>query len=110
MDDPQATLTVLARALRPGGIMASLEFGVPDGALFAPWRAYTRVGLPLAGVVAGPGWVRTGRFLGPSIERFRAAHPHQEVLRMWADAGMERIRSRRLSSGGATVIWGARAG
>jgi len=28
---------------------------------------------------------------------------------MWAEAGMERIRARRLSIGGGIVIWGVRA-
>ncbi len=90
--------------------MASLEFGVPSGAELAAWRAYTRVGLPLAGALAGPAWVHTGRFLGPSIEGFWHAHPLDSVLRMWADAGIERIRSRRLSAGGGIVIWGVRPG
>ncbi len=110
VDDPATVLRTLAAAVRPGGMMASLEFGVPRGAELAAWRAYTRVGLPLAGALAGPAWVQTGRFLGPSIERFWNAYPLDTVLRMWADAGMERIRSRRLSAGGGIVIWGLRAG
>jgi hypothetical protein len=59
--------------------------------------------------VAGPGWLDTGRFLGPSIEGFWVRHPLDEVLAMWAAAGMERIRVRRLSIGGGVVIWGVRA-
>jgi demethylmenaquinone methyltransferase/2-methoxy-6-polyprenyl-1,4-benzoquinol methylase len=110
VDDPAAVLRTLAAAVRPGGMMASLEFGVPRGAELAAWRAYTRVGLPLAGSLAGPAWMHTGRFLGPSIERFWKAYPLETVLRMWADAGMERIRSRRLSAGGGIVIWGLRSG
>ena len=87
VDDPATVLRTLAAAVRPGGMMASLEFGVPRGAELAAWRAYTRVGLPLAGALAGPAWVHTGRFLGPSIERFWNAYPLDTVLRMWADAG-----------------------
>ena len=34
--DPQATLAELARVLKPGGIMASLEFCVPTGPVLAP--------------------------------------------------------------------------
>jgi demethylmenaquinone methyltransferase / 2-methoxy-6-polyprenyl-1,4-benzoquinol methylase len=109
VDDPAAVLRTLASAVRPGGIMASLEFGVPRGAGLHAWRLYTRVGLPLAGAVAGPGWLHTGRFLGPSIEGFWDRHPLDAVLAMWADAGMERVRARRLSIGGGIVIWGARA-
>jgi demethylmenaquinone methyltransferase / 2-methoxy-6-polyprenyl-1,4-benzoquinol methylase len=110
VDDPGAVLRTLAAAVRPGGMMASLDFGVPRGAALHAWRAYTRVGLPLAGALAGPGWVRTGRFLGPSIEGFWDSHPVEQVMDMWADAGMERIRVRRLSSGGGIVIRGVRAG
>jgi demethylmenaquinone methyltransferase/2-methoxy-6-polyprenyl-1,4-benzoquinol methylase len=109
VDDPAAVLRTLAGAVRPGGIMASLEFGVPRGAALHAWRLYTRVGLPLAGAVAGPGWLRTGRFLGPSIEGFWNRHPLDAVLAMWAGAGMERVRARRLSIGGGIVIWGVRA-
>ncbi len=108
VDDPAATLARLARALRPGGVMASLEFGVPDGAAFAAWLAWTRVGLPAAGLVARGGWYATGRFLGPSIERFYAEHPLRSVLDMWADAGMTAIRAQRLSLGGGVVISGVR--
>jgi demethylmenaquinone methyltransferase/2-methoxy-6-polyprenyl-1,4-benzoquinol methylase len=109
VDDPADVLRTLAAAVRPGGIMASLEFGVPRGAGLPAWRLYTRVGLPLAGAIAGPGWAHTGRFLGPSIEGFWERHPLDAVLAMWAGAGMERIRVRRLSIGGGIVIWGVRA-
>jgi demethylmenaquinone methyltransferase / 2-methoxy-6-polyprenyl-1,4-benzoquinol methylase len=109
VDDPATVLRTLAAAVRPGGIMASLEFGVPRGPALPAWRLYTRVGLPLAGAVAGPGWRHTGRFLGPSIEGFWDRHPLDAVLAMWAGAGMERIRARRLSVGGGVVIWGVRA-
>ena len=109
VDDPAAVLRTLAGAVRPGGIMASLEFGVPRGVGLHAWRLYTRVGLPLAGAVAGPGWLHTGRFLGPSIEDFWDRHPLDAVLAMWAGAGMERVRARRLSIGGGVVIWGVRA-
>jgi demethylmenaquinone methyltransferase/2-methoxy-6-polyprenyl-1,4-benzoquinol methylase len=109
VDDPAAVLRTLAAAVRPGGMMASLDFGVPRGAGLHAWRLYTRVGLPLAGAAAGPGWVHTGRFLGPSIEGFWERYPLDTVLAMWAAAGMERIRARRLSIGGGIVIWGVRA-
>jgi demethylmenaquinone methyltransferase / 2-methoxy-6-polyprenyl-1,4-benzoquinol methylase len=108
VDDPAATLAGLAETLRPGGIMASLEFGVPGGAAFPAWRLWTRVGLPLFGALGGPAWVRTGRFLGPSIERFWHEHPLEEVLGWWAAAGMERIRARRLSLGGGVIVSGIR--
>jgi len=52
--DPQATLAELARVLKPGGTMASLEFCVPTGALWGPaWWAYTRLALPAGGLLLG---------------------------------------------------------
>ena len=49
VDDPAAVLRTLAAAVRPGGMMASLDFGVPRGAALHAWRAYTRIGLPGGG-------------------------------------------------------------
>jgi len=67
--DPQATLAELARVLRPGGTMASLEFCVPTGVVWRPaWWAYTRLLLPAGGLaLGGREWYRVGRFLGPNI-------------------------------------------
>jgi demethylmenaquinone methyltransferase/2-methoxy-6-polyprenyl-1,4-benzoquinol methylase len=110
VDDPAATLAGMAAAIRPGGMMASLEFGVPHGAAFPAWRLWTRIGLPLFGAPGGRAWIATGRFLGPSIERFWSDHPLDEVLGWWAAAGMERIRARRLSLGGGVIVWGTRSG
>ena len=48
--DPAATLRELSRVVRPGGTLASLEFGVPPGLLpRAAWNLYVGVGLPVAG-------------------------------------------------------------
>ena len=41
VDDPAATVAELARVLRPGGVMASLEFHVPT----EPWAARRVVGV-----------------------------------------------------------------
>ena len=108
VDDPSEVLRELARPIRPGGTMASLEFFVPAGAWYPAWRAWTRVGLPAAGLLAGGGWYRTGRFLGPSIEGFWKHHPLEEVLAWWAEAGLLDIRAQRLSVGGAVIIRGTK--
>jgi demethylmenaquinone methyltransferase / 2-methoxy-6-polyprenyl-1,4-benzoquinol methylase len=110
VDDPAATVAAMAAVIRPGGMMASLEFGVPRGAAFPAWRLWTRAGLPLFGAPGGPAWIATGRFLGPSIERFWADHPIDEVLAWWAAAGMTEIRARRLSLGGGVIVWATRTG
>ena len=70
VDDPAATLAGLARAVRPGGTVASLEFGLPAGAWRSLWELYVRRGLPLAGRIAGKCWDEVGRFLGSGIRGF----------------------------------------
>jgi demethylmenaquinone methyltransferase/2-methoxy-6-polyprenyl-1,4-benzoquinol methylase len=109
VDDPAATLRELARVVRPGGSLASLEFGVPRGVARAAWELYVRVGLPLAGRVISPGWHEVGRFLGPSIRSFAAEHPPESLPALWREAGIEDVHVRRLSLGGGVVVWGRRA-
>jgi demethylmenaquinone methyltransferase / 2-methoxy-6-polyprenyl-1,4-benzoquinol methylase len=109
VDDPAATLTELARVVRPGGTIASLEFSVPPGPLpRAAWNLYVDVGLPLAGRLVSPGWQEVGRFLGPSIRGFYERHPLPELLALWRKAGIDEVRCRRLSLGGGVVVWGRR--
>jgi demethylmenaquinone methyltransferase / 2-methoxy-6-polyprenyl-1,4-benzoquinol methylase len=108
VDDPATVLRELARVVRPGGQVASLEFGVPTGAWYPAWWAWTRFGLPVAGLLAGGGWYRTGRFLGPSIEGFWREHGVDEVLAWWRDAGIADLRVQRLSVGGGVIIRGVR--
>jgi demethylmenaquinone methyltransferase/2-methoxy-6-polyprenyl-1,4-benzoquinol methylase len=108
VDDPGATLRELARVVRSGGSLASLEFGVPEGPWRAGWELYVRLGLPLAGRAISPGWGEVGRFLGPSIRRFWKEHSPKRVLELWRDAGVEDVRLRRLTLGGGVVVWGRR--
>ena len=50
LDDPAATLRELARVVKPGGRIASLEFMLPPIRLARVFgRLYTRVGLPTLG-------------------------------------------------------------
>ncbi|HEY7692967.1 MAG TPA: class I SAM-dependent methyltransferase [Gaiellaceae bacterium] len=109
VDDPGATLRELARVVRPAGTIAGLEFGVPPNpAARALWRLYVGLGLPLAGRLISPGWRNVGDFLGPSIEQLWARLPLDRLLGLWRAAGIEDVRSRRLSLGGGLVIWGRR--
>jgi demethylmenaquinone methyltransferase / 2-methoxy-6-polyprenyl-1,4-benzoquinol methylase len=108
VDEPGRTLRELARVVRPGGSIASLEFGVPEGLLRAAWELYVRAGLPLAGRTISPGWGEVGRFLGPSIRRFAAECPPERLLALWREAGVDDVRIRRLTLGGGVVISGRR--
>jgi demethylmenaquinone methyltransferase / 2-methoxy-6-polyprenyl-1,4-benzoquinol methylase len=109
VDDPGATLSELARVLRPGGVLASLEFGIPEGLARPLWDVYVGVGLPLAGFVLRDGWDEVGRFLGPSIRSYWATYPLGRQLELWRAAGVPAPHVRRLSLGGGVVIWGRRS-
>jgi demethylmenaquinone methyltransferase / 2-methoxy-6-polyprenyl-1,4-benzoquinol methylase len=106
VDDPAAALRELGRVVRPGGTIAMLEFGLPRGPARLAWELYVRAGLPVLGAVVSPGWRRVGSFLGESIREF---HRRYDVLELWRAAGIENVRSRRLSLGGGVVVWGDRA-
>lgn len=110
VDDPAATLGELARVLRPGGVLASLEFCVPAIRFSRGWWwLYTRVVLPAAGRLFGTGWYRVGRFLGPSISGHYRRHPVAAHVAMWQAAGLTEVGIRRMSLGGGLVMWGRKA-
>ena len=108
--DVPATLAELARALKPGGTMASLDFAVPRGIWYPLWRLYTAVGLPLGGALLSPAWRRVGSFLGPSIRGFYRRWPEERLLQLWRESGFPDAQAKRLSLGGAIVIWGTKQG
>jgi demethylmenaquinone methyltransferase/2-methoxy-6-polyprenyl-1,4-benzoquinol methylase len=105
VDDPPATMRELARVVRPGGRVASLEFGVPPRRVpREAWRLYTAIGLPTLGRFASREWAEVGRFLGPSIRGFYAKHPLERIVGYWRDAGLDDVRVRRMSLGGGVVM------
>ncbi len=109
VDDPAATLRELARVVRPGGTVASLEFALPHGLARPLWELYVRLVLPGIGRLVSSAWGEVGRFLGGSIRAFWASYPLDRQLQLWRQAGIRDLRFRRMSLGGAIVIWGRRA-
>jgi len=109
VDDPRATLSELARVVRPGGRVASLEFGEPPSQPWhALWAIYTRFGLPTLGRLVSPEWGETGSFLARSIPEFYARHPLEQLVELWSEAGIGSVQVRRMSLGGGVVMWGTR--
>jgi demethylmenaquinone methyltransferase/2-methoxy-6-polyprenyl-1,4-benzoquinol methylase len=110
VDDPGATVAELVRVLRPGGVMASLEFHVPpEPWARAGWSAYTRGAMPYLGWAVSNEWYRTGRFLGRSITEFVTRYPLPVQVRWWQEAGMRRVKTKLLSNGVAVVTWAVKA-
>jgi demethylmenaquinone methyltransferase / 2-methoxy-6-polyprenyl-1,4-benzoquinol methylase len=109
--DPQATLAELARVVRPGGTVASLEFNLPPSAFWRFWwHGYTRLVLPLGGLIGGGReWYAVGRFLGPSISGHYRRYPIDWTVRAWEQAGLRDVGYAVMSLGGGLVMWGTRA-
>jgi demethylmenaquinone methyltransferase / 2-methoxy-6-polyprenyl-1,4-benzoquinol methylase len=110
VDDPEATLSELARVVRAGGVVANLEFAMPERTFWRGlWWLYTRAVLPLAGLLTGGApWYRVGRFLGPSISNHYRRYPLDWTAEAWERAGLGEVTVRRMSLGGGVVMWGRR--
>jgi demethylmenaquinone methyltransferase/2-methoxy-6-polyprenyl-1,4-benzoquinol methylase len=111
VEDPQATIRELARVVKPGGRIASLEFAVPQQPIWwASWWLYTRMVLPVAGyLTGGRAWWDVGRFLGPSISRHYRDYSVAWTVDAWRRAGIEHVEYRTMSLGGGLVMWGYRS-
>ncbi len=111
VEDPAATLAELARVVKRGGAIASLEFAVPERlGWWLAWWVYTRAVLPVLGyALGGRAWWNVGRFLGPSISSHYRRFPIPWTERAWRDAGITEVTTRRMSLGGGVVISGVRS-
>lgn len=109
--DPGATIAELARVVKPGGVVASLEFHLPPSPVWHPmWVLYTRMVLPAAGwLTGGKEWFEVGRFLGPSIGDHYHRYPLDWHLAAWKEAGIVDVGVRLMSLGGGVVMWGRRS-
>jgi demethylmenaquinone methyltransferase/2-methoxy-6-polyprenyl-1,4-benzoquinol methylase len=110
VDDPLATLRELARVVKPGATVASLEFFLPPNRFWrVMWWLYTRLLLPVGGLLAGGReWFRVGRFLGPNISGHYRKYPLTWTESAWRQAGFENVGVRVMSLGGGLVMWGTR--
>jgi demethylmenaquinone methyltransferase/2-methoxy-6-polyprenyl-1,4-benzoquinol methylase len=109
VEDPGATMSELARVVKPGGRIASLEFAVPTRAAWRwLWRLYVHVGLPLFGRAVSREWAHTGRFLAHSIPDFYERYPLGRVVELWERAGITDVHVRQMSLGGGVVMWGVK--
>ena len=113
VDDPRGDAARAGARVRPGGRVASLEFGVP------PWRARARGVAPLhggraaarSGALASREWAR-GRAL-PRAEHprlLRAPSAASGSSATGSEAGLEDVRVRRMSFGGGVVMSARKAG
>ncbi|HEU0246110.1 MAG TPA: class I SAM-dependent methyltransferase [Gaiellaceae bacterium] len=109
VDDSQSTLLELVRVVRPGGVVAALEFGVPAGLSRPLWDVYVGAVLPLAGRALRNGWREVGEFLGDSIRDYWETYPIGRQLELWHAAGLRDLEVRRLSLGAGVVMWGRRS-
>ena len=96
--------------MRPGGVVASLEFGVPA------WPRRVRPGSSTSAPASrspaacyATAGREVGDFLGGSIRAYWEEYPLERQLELWAAAGIRDVEVRRLSLGGGVVMWGRRA-
>jgi demethylmenaquinone methyltransferase/2-methoxy-6-polyprenyl-1,4-benzoquinol methylase len=109
VSDPLAVMQEFSRVLKPGGAIGMVEFGRPRGVWRPLWWCYTRIGLPAAGTLAGPGWSSVGAFLGPSIDTFHDTFPSDALPALWQRAGFVDVRTASPSLRGGLLMWARRA-
>ena len=111
VDDPAATIAEMARCLRPGGTMASLEFAVPP----QPGLARGLVVLHPAGPARARRPHRRRRLVpggalpGPEHLGSLPALPPRRARRRLARGLPYRRRVQLMSMGGGLIMWGSKS-
>jgi demethylmenaquinone methyltransferase/2-methoxy-6-polyprenyl-1,4-benzoquinol methylase len=109
VEDPGKTMRELARVVKPGGRVASLEFAIPPRLVWRwAWSFYTHVGLPALGRLVSREWAHTGSFLARSIPTFYERYPVARVVELWREAGIGEVEVHPMSLGGGMVMWGTK--
>jgi len=101
--DKEQALSEMVRVVKEGGKVVVLEFTFPkNGLMKSLYPIYFRKILPwIGGVISGDGGAYT--YLPESVFKFRYAEHYEEIMKR---AGLEEVRSRRLTGGIASILSG----
>lgn len=101
VDDPVRALAEMGRVVRPGGRVAVLEFGQPDGLIGIPYRLYSRYVMPAVG-----GWLSGNREAYTYLPETSAAFPADEAfLELMDRTGVFSSRRAVRLTGGIAFVY-----
>ena len=104
VDSVPGAIAEITRVIRPGGSVGMVEFGRPSGVWRPLWWGFTRIILPVAGLLISRPWYDVGSFLGPSIDAFADSWPPPRLVAAWEEAGLVDVTVVQMSLGGGLVM------